>query len=461
MADERSNLGNRIAKIGGAEPPPFADGQPRRAEAAAPRSSGKANPGTRPFAAFEWMIAARYLRPKRADGYISIISILSLVGIALGVAALIIVMAVMNGFRHELLSRILGLNGHAIVQNYGGDLPNFDKIAARVRAVPGVVRVAPIIDGQVMASANGMNSGVLVRGMRQADLKSLTMVSRSLSEGALAHFSGGDEVIIGQRLADKMRLVPGAAITLIAPRGDVTPFGTTPRIKTYRVAGTFNVGMSEYDSTFVFMPLDQAQLFFNQDATVSGLEVMVRDPDAIKAMVASIGQAAGPYSRVLTWQDTNSILIGAVEVEKNVMFLILTLIILVAALNIISGLIMLVKDKSGDIAILRTMGASRGAIMRIFFIAGASIGVSGTIIGFAAGALFCANIESIRLFLQSLTGTTLFNPEIYFLSRMPAEMDPQEVIAVVAMALTLSFLATVYPAWRAARLDPVEALRYE
>jgi lipoprotein-releasing system permease protein len=461
MADERSNLGNRIAKIGGAEPPPFADGQPRRAETAAPRVAMKAGSGTRPFAAFEWMIAARYLRPKRADGYISIISILSLIGIALGVAALIIVMAVMNGFRHELLSRILGLNGHVIVQSYAGDLPNFDKLAARVRAVPGVVRVAPIIDGQVMASANGMNSGVLVRGMRQADLKSLTMVSSSLSGGALAHFSGGDEVIIGQRLADKMRLVPGSSITLIAPHGDVTPFGTTPRIKTYRIAGTFSVGMSEYDSTFVFMPLDQAQLFFNQDNTVSGLEVMVRNPDDVKSIVTPIGQAAGPYSRILTWQDTNSSLFGAVEVEKNVMFLILSLIILVAALNIISGLVMLVKDKSADIAILRTMGASRGAIMRIFFIAGASIGVSGTIIGFAVGALFCANIESIRLALQSLTGTTLFNPEIYFLSRMPAEMDPQEVIAVVAMALVLSFLATIYPAWRAARLDPVEALRYE
>ncbi|MBS0276165.1 MAG: lipoprotein-releasing ABC transporter permease subunit, partial [Proteobacteria bacterium] len=325
----------------------------------------------------------------------------------------------------------------------------------------GVVRSAPIIYGQGMASANFINSGVLVVGMRQADLKSLTMVSSSLSDGALAHFKGGDEVIIGQRLANKMRLLPGQTITLIAPHGDVTPFGTTPRIKTYRIAGTFNVGMSEYDSTFVFMPLDQAQLFFNQDKTVSGLEVMVRDPDNIKAMVAPIGQAAGPYSRVVTWQDMNSSLFGAVEVEKNVMFLILSLIILVAALNIISGLVMLVKDKSADIAILRTMGATRGAIMRIFFIAGASIGVSGTVIGLIVGSVFCANIESIRQALQSLTGTTLFNPEIYFLSRMPAEMDPQEVIAVVAMALVLSFLATLYPAWRAARLDPVEALRYE
>jgi lipoprotein-releasing system permease protein len=460
MAEQHPQLKDRIAGTG-AEPPPFADGQPRRAYAAARSAGMKTGPATRPFAAFEWMIATRYLRPKRADGYISIISILSLAGIALGVAALIIVMAVMNGFRHELLSRILGLNGHAVVQSYTGDLPNFDAIAAKVRAVPGVVRAAPIIDGQVMASANGVNSGVLVRGMRQADLKSLTMVSSSLSSGALAHFKGGDEVIIGQRLADKMRLVPGQTITLIAPHGDVTPFGTTPRIKTYRIAGTFNVGMSEYDSTFVFMPLDQAQLFFNQDKTVSGLEVMVRDPDNIKALVAPIGQAAGPYSRVVTWQDMNSSLFGAVEVEKNVMFLILSLIILVAALNIISGLVMLVKDKSADIAILRTMGATRGAIMRIFFIAGASIGVSGTAIGLIVGSVFCANIESIRQALQSLTGTTLFNPEIYFLSRMPAEMDPQEVVAVVVMALALSFLATLYPAWRAARLDPVEALRYE
>src|SRR6201996_1848308 len=251
MAEERSTLQSRIAKVGGAvEPPPFADGQPRRDEAATPPPrAAKTGSATRPFAAFEWMIATRYLRPKRADGYISIISILSLIGIALGVAALIIVMAVMNGFRHELLSRILGLNGHAIVQNYAGDLPNFDKIAARVRTVDGVTRVAPIIDGQVMAASNGVNSGVLVRGMRPADLKSQTMVSSSLSDGALAHFNS-DSVIIGTRLADKMRLVPGSTITLIAPHGDVTPFGTTPRIKTYRVAGTFNVGMSEYDSTF-------------------------------------------------------------------------------------------------------------------------------------------------------------------------------------------------------------------
>jgi lipoprotein-releasing system permease protein len=416
---------------------------------------------TRPFAPFEWMIALRYLRAKRQESFVSVISGFSLVGIALGVATLIIVMAVMNGFRHELLSRILGLNGHMTVQAPIGTLTNFDAIAARVRAVPGVVRVAPIVDGQVMASANGIASGVLVRGMRQGDLKSLTTVSKSLSEDALAHFTGGDAVIIGARLADRMRLVPGSQITLIAPRGNVTPFGVTPRVKSYTVVGTFNIGMSEYDSTFVFMPLDEAQLYFNMGAGVGGLEVMIRDPDQVNAMVGPVARAAGPLSRIITWQDMNSSLFSALQVERNVMFLILTLIILVAALNIVSGLIMLVKDKSGDIAILRTMGAARGAVMRVFLIAGASIGVLGTILGLVIGVLFCLNIESIRQFLSSLTGTNLFNPEIYFLSRMPAEMDPSEVIAVVLMSLTLSFLATLYPSWRAARLDPVEALRYE
>jgi lipoprotein-releasing system permease protein len=421
-----------------------------------------ANPsGTRPFANFEWMIALRYLRAKRRERFVSVISGISLAGIALGVATLIIVMAVMNGFRHELLSRILGLNGHMVVQGLSGSLPDYDAVAKRIRAVPGVRQADPIVDGQVMATSAGINSGVVVRGISKADLAALTMVSRSLPQGALDQFQGGDSVIIGSRLATKLGLVPGMRITLIAPRGNVTPFGTTPRVKSYTVAGTFSIGMSEYDQTFIFMPLKEAQLYFNMGNTVSGIEVMVDDPDKAVPMVTPVGQAAGPYARVLTWQDMNSSLFGAVEVEKNVMFLILSLIILVAALNIISGLIMLVKDKAGDIAILRTMGATRGAVMRIFFIAGASIGIVGTLIGFIIGVVFCANIENIRQFLSSLTGTNLFNPEIYFLSQMPAEMDTGEVIAVVIMALTLSFLATLYPSWRAARLDPVEALRYE
>ena len=415
----------------------------------------------RPFALFEWIIALRYLRPKRKDGYISVISILSLLGIMIGVAALIIVMSVMNGFRDELLAKILGLNGHVIVQGLEGNLPDFDAVAARVRKVEGVTRVAPIVDGQVMASSGGITSGVIVRGMRRADLESETAVSKTLSEGALARFRGGESVILGSRLADKLRIVPGMTVTLIAPRGNVTPFGVTPRVKTYTVAGTFSIGMSEYDQTFVFMPLAEAQLYFNTGDRVSGLEVMVTDADQVNAMAGEIGRAAGPNSRIITWQDMNSSLFGALQVERNVMFMILTLIILVAALNIISGLIMLVKDKGPDIAILRTMGATRGAVMRVFLIAGSSIGVVGTLLGFIIGVVFCSNIEDIRQFLSSLTGTKLFDPEIYFLSHMPAKIETGEVIAVVAMSLVLSFLATLYPSWRAAKLDPVEALRYE
>jgi lipoprotein-releasing system permease protein len=338
---------------------------------------------------------------------------------------------------------------------------HFDDVAAKVRAVPGVVRVSPVIDGQVMATSNGISRGALVRGIRRDDLAKLTTVSKTLSPGALSRFQGGDSVIIGYRMAQQLGIGPGMTITLIAPKGNVTPFGTTPRVKTYSVAGIFNIGMSEYDSSFVFMPLQEAQLYFNLGDGVSGLEAMVAKPDAVADYTPAIAQAVGPTARILTWQDVNSSLFGALEVERNVMFLILTLIIVVAALNIVSGLVMLVKDKGGDIAILRTMGATRGAVMRVFLIAGASIGVFGTLLGFVVGVLFCQNIETIRQFLSSLTGTQLLNPEIYFLSKMPAEIDSGEVIAVVAMSLTLSLLATLYPSWRAARLDPVEALRYE
>ena len=415
---------------------------------------------SRPFAPFEWMIALRYLRAKRQEGFVSVISLFSLIGIALGVATLIIVMSVMGGFQKQFIQSMMGFNGHVTVQARGGSLPDFDAVAQRLRAVPGVVSAAPIVDGQVMASRDNYNTGVIARGMRPADIAKLPGMSSALSKGALDGF-GPDSVIIGSGLAAKLGLARGSQITLIAPQGDVTPFGTTIRNKSYTVAGTFKIGNSLYDSNFVFMPLEEAQAFFNTGEGVSGIQLMVADPGADMAMLPALAQAAGGQTRMVPWQDINSSFLEAITVESNVMFLILTLIILVAALNIISGLIMLVKDKSADIAILRTMGASRGAIMRIFQITGMSIGISGTLLGFVLGVLFCWNIEAVRQGLSSLTGTPLFDPTVYFLAKIPAELDPWQVAAVVAMSLGLTFLATLYPSWRAARLDPVEALRYE
>jgi lipoprotein-releasing system permease protein len=417
-------------------------------------------PATRPFAAFEWLIALRYLRARRREGFVSVISGFSLVGIALGVATLIIVMSVMGGFRKEFLASVLGFAGHVTVEAAAGPLPNYDAITQRLKTVPGVTRAAPIVDGQVMGTQNGVNSFVYVRGMRQEDLASLKSVSSTLTPGALANFSD-DAVIIGDGLAEKLGIHRGGSITLVSPKGDVTPFGTNLRTKTYMVSGTFKIGNSLYDSNFVFMPLDEAQIYFNTGDGVTGVEVMVQKPDDDMAMLPAIKQAAGNNVTLVPWQDINGSYLEAVTVEGNVMFLILSLIILVAALNIISGLIMLVKDKSADIAILRTMGASRASVMRVFLIAGMSIGVTGTFLGFLLGVLFCANIQNITDGLSRLTGTSLFNPTVYFLSKIPADLDPWQVTSVVVMALTLTFLATLYPSWRAARLDPVEALRYE
>ena len=417
--------------------------------------------GTHPFSAFEWMLSLRYLRARRKEGFISVIAGFSFLGIMLGVATLIIVMAVMNGFRQELLSKILGLNGHLLIQPLEQPLTDYADVAARVSKVNGVYLAAPLVEGQALASSPFNASGVVVRGMRGADLAKLTQVSKNIKQGTLDGFDDSQGIAIGSRLAEQLSVRAGDNLTLVAPRGAVTPMGTTPRIKAYKIAAVFEIGMSEYNSAFVFMPLTEAQAYFNRNGDVTAIEVYTDNPDRIDDFRRAVTEAAARPIYMVDWRQRNATFFNALQVERNVMFLILTLIVLVAALNIVSGLIMLVKDKSSDIAILRTMGATQGAIMRVFLITGASIGVVGTLVGFLLGTVVCLNIEEIRRFLSWLTNTELFSPELYFLSQLPADMNVKETTAVLIMALGLSLLATLYPSWRAARLDPVEALRYE
>jgi lipoprotein-releasing system permease protein len=417
--------------------------------------------GTHPFSAFEWMLSLRYLRARRKEGFISVIAGFSFLGIMLGVATLIIVMAVMNGFRQELLSKILGLNGHLLIQPLESPLTDYAAVADRVSKVDGIYLAAPLVEGQALASSPFNASGVVVRGMRGADIGKLTQISKNIKQGTLDGFDDGQGLAIGSRLADQLSVRAGDNITLVTPRGAVTPMGTTPRIKTYKISAVFEIGMSEYDSAFVFMPLTEAQAYFNRAGDVTAIEVYTNDPDQIDRFRQPVTDAAARPIYMVDWRQRNATFFNALQVERNVMFLILTLIVLVAALNIVSGLIMLVKDKGSDIAILRTMGATQGAMMRVFLITGASIGVVGTLVGFLLGTIVCLNIEEIRRFLSWLTNTELFSPELYFLSKLPADMNVKETSAVVVMALGLSLLATLYPSWRAARLDPVEALRYE
>jgi lipoprotein-releasing system permease protein len=418
--------------------------------------------GAGPFSQFERMVAWRYLRSKRKETVISVIASISFVGIMLGVATLIIVMAVMNGFRAELLTRILGINGHLIVQPVDMPLEDYAEVAGRINGVPGVKYAIPLIDGQVLSSGDaGPGTGALVRGIRGEDLGKVTLVANNIRQGSIVGFDTSEGVAIGQRMADNLGLALGDSITLVSPDGDVTPFGTTPRVKAYPVTAIFEVGMSEYDASIIFMPLTEAQLYFNMEGRAQSIEIFVDNPDDVDALKEPVEAAAQRQIFLSDWRQRNQTFFSALQVERNVMFMILTLIVLVAALNIISGLIMLVKDKSHDIAILRTMGASRGAVMRIFLMTGAAIGVTGTIAGVILGIVICLNVESIRQLFSWMSGTVLFNPELYFLSKLPAKMDPGETLSVILMALVLSFLATLFPAWRAAKLDPVEALRYE
>ena len=418
--------------------------------------------GARPFGAFERMVAWRYLRSRRKETVISVIASISFVGIMLGVATLIIVMAVMNGFRAELLSRILGIDGHLIVKPVDSPLHDYDSLVSRFEAVDGVKYAIPLVEGQTLATGRtGAGTGALVRGVRESDIVKLELVAGEVRQGTFEGFDAAEGLAVGSRMAGNLGLGVGDALTLVSPEGDITPFGSTPRVKAYPIVAIFEIGMSEYDSTIVFLPLAEAQLYFNLEGTVQTIEIFANDPDNVDALRAPIEEAAARQVFVTDWRQRNRTFFSALQVERNVMFMILTLIVLVAALNIISGLIMLVKDKGHDIAILRTMGATRGSILRIFLMTGAAIGVVGTLAGVLLGIVVCLNVESIRQFFSWLSGTTLFNPELYFLSRLPAKMDPGETVSVVAMAIVLSFIATLFPAWRAARLDPVEALRYE
>jgi lipoprotein-releasing system permease protein len=413
------------------------------------------------FGAFERMVAIRYLRARRQEGSLSVIAIFSVIGIALGVATLIVVMAVMNGFRADLLSRILGVNGHLTVFADQGAIEDFDAVTDRLRAVEGVFSVVPQIQGQVMVTSGSRALGGLVRGVRPETLARRALIADNIVAGSLSEFHGEDVVLLGSRLARSLGLTVGDSVTLVTPRGNQTIMGTMPRLKAYRIVGLFQIGMYEYDSSFIYMPLEGAQLYFRLPERVNAIELFVEDPEAVWTTRSSINKAMGAGFRTVDWQQANSSFFSAVQVERNVMALILTLIILVATFNIISGQIVLVRDKGHDIAILRSMGATRGMILRIFLMTGTFIGVVGTVFGCVAGVLFAQNIEIVRTVLQTLTGTELFPAEIYFLSHLPSKIDPAEVVAVAAVAFSLSFLATLYPSWRAARLDPVEALRYE
>ncbi|GAN89078.1 lipoprotein releasing system transmembrane protein LolC/E [Gluconobacter frateurii M-2] len=414
------------------------------------------------FGRFERMVAGRYLRARRGERFASIIAVFSLVGIALGVATLIIVMSVMNGFKADLMGRILGLHGDLTVFGYGRPIEAYQNDVEAIRSVPGVKSVIPMAQGTVLVEAGRYSTGAEVQGVAQQDLRDWRALSSGVIAGSIDRFTGDDAVAIGTTMADRAGLTVGSPITLLSPDGQATPFGTMPRVKTYHVAAIFDANWNDYNSNIVLVPLPAAQKFLMLGNAVSLIQVSTNDPSNVQPTRQAIAQRLDdPRLRVLDWTQSANGFLDAVTVEQNVMFLILTLIILVAAFNVISSLIMMVKDKTRDIAVLRTLGASRGAIMRIFLMNGAFVGIVGTAAGSALGIAFALNIERIRQWLQSLTGTNLFNPEVYFLERLPAKLVWSQVGEVIAMSLVLSLLATLYPSWRAARTDPIEALRHE
>ncbi|MCA6285683.1 lipoprotein-releasing ABC transporter permease subunit [Phenylobacterium sp.] len=418
-----------------------------------------------PFSRWERMVAGRYLRSKRREGGVAMIGVIAYVGIALAVAVLIIVMSVMNGFRTELLSRILGFNGHVFVASSPASGLDTVALTRQLSGLPGVVQAAPVIEGQVMAVGDGQVTGAIVRGVSRADLEATRLVADNVTPGGLEGWGegeyGGDRVLLGERLAASLGLRPGDPITLISPTGAATAFGDAPQRKTFIVSGLFSVGMSEYDQSFLYMPIEQAGLFFGREGAPDFIELRLSDPERAAKVKAQAAALAGPAASVSDWTERNAAFWGALKVERNVMRLILMMLVVIAAANIISGLIMLVKNKGRDIAILRTMGAGQGAILRIFFMAGAAVGVAGALTGLLLGVVFCTYIGPIQQAVEWVTGARVFASDVYYLSRIPARIDWSEVVLILGWSLAAAFLATLPPAWRASRLDPVEALRYE
>ena len=416
------------------------------------------------FGPFERAVAGRYLRSRRGERFVSIIAIFSLVGIALGVATLIVVSSVMSGFQTELEKRVLGANGHVSIEAYAGQkIDGYETLVTKMRAVPGVVSVLPVLDGQVLLTNQGGGArGGLVRGVTQEDLRALHLISDHIVAGSLNDFTGDDAIAVGIGLAAMFQLKVGAAITLISPQGAATAFGTVPRVRAYKVVAIFDAGLSDYNSNVVFLPLPMAQIFFQMPNAVTGFQIWVADPDHVDLVMRPIAQILeGRNLLVRDWRHANDTIIGVLQVQKDTMFIVLGMIVLVAAFNVISSLIMLVKDKRADIAVLRTLGASAGAILRIFLLCGAFVGVSGTVIGTLLGIVICRNIAAIQHWIEQLTGNRVFDSTAFLLTTLPDQVDWGDVGRVILLGLGLSLLATLYPSWRAARTDPVEALRHE
>jgi lipoprotein-releasing system permease protein len=411
---------------------------------------------------YERMIARRYLLPGKGEGFIFLVAGISLAAVMLGVAALIVVMSVMNGFRAELIDKIVGLNGHAIVQGYGGRLPDWQQVVREAEATPGVTAAVPLIEQPLMASNEGRVEGVLVRGMRVEDIRTNPALNAKVLSGSIAALQpGSDNVAIGVRLAESLGATVGGSITIISPQGQTTPFGTVPRIVDYTVAAVFEVGVYDYDKAFVVMPIEDAQTLLMLGDTVGMVEVETEDAQKVGEILAPLAAQVSGRAAVADWRSMNASLFEALAVERVAMFVVLSLIILVAVFNILSSLIMLVRAKTRDIAILRTMGATRRSLLKVFVTVGVTIGALGTIAGLVLGAIFLFFRQGVVNFIQLVTGQNLWDPSIRFLTELPSKTDPFEVVAVTIMALGLSFLATLYPAWKAASTDPVQVLRYE